>query len=179
VRHEALPCPARGLELVLYPLSAVRVARGDAAFDLNLNTGRAMRFRVDVAPVPGDDHWFAIDRSILARHGVTLLGPPAGQTFAPIPHGILVPLLLESLRRHARGDARADDAVLNGCRALRFALDDIWSTKTDAGRWAIEHGRHEALVRAALDARTGNGEVEPTAVERFVAGVSDEIEAAA
>src|SRR5881392_1580876 len=47
LRHEALPCPARGLELVVYPLATARGGGGEPGFELNLNTGAAMGFRVD------------------------------------------------------------------------------------------------------------------------------------
>ena len=39
LRHEALPCPARGLELVVYPLATARSGGGEPGFELNLNTG--------------------------------------------------------------------------------------------------------------------------------------------
>jgi hypothetical protein len=81
LRHEALPCPARGLELVVYTAEAVREPSTEAAFELNLNTGARMPFRVDFEPDPDEAHWFPIDRSILAQHGVALFGPPAADVF--------------------------------------------------------------------------------------------------
>ena len=65
VRHEALPCPARGLELVVYPLATARSGAAAPGFELNLNTGAAMAFRVDEQPGEIEGFWFAIDRSIL------------------------------------------------------------------------------------------------------------------
>src|SRR3954447_3224460 len=51
VRHEALLCPARGLELVVYPWATARAGGGEPGFELNLNTGAPpMPFRVDEAP---------------------------------------------------------------------------------------------------------------------------------
>src|ERR1043165_4768192 len=47
LRHESLPCPARGLEFVLYPETTARTATAEAGFVLNLNTGPKMDFRVD------------------------------------------------------------------------------------------------------------------------------------
>jgi hypothetical protein len=175
IRHETLPCPARGLEFVLYPLAAVEIARVDAAFDLNLNTGAGMPFRLDLTPVPGDDHWFAIDRSILGRQGIALAGPPAPQIFAPIPRDMLLPLVVQSLRWHERGAARGDDAVLNACRALRFAVEDVWSTKRAAGRWALARVGDPTLVRSALEGRAGSGDFDHASVERFVADVTAKV----
>src|SRR3954465_456782 len=104
VRHEALPCPARGLELVVYPLETARGGGGEPGFELNLNTGARMPFRVDEAPGDIEGFWFAIDRAILREHGIPLLGPPPAEVFAPIPRATPLRLLGESVRWH-RGEA--------------------------------------------------------------------------
>ncbi|MGH2981839.1 MAG: nucleotidyltransferase domain-containing protein [Solirubrobacterales bacterium] len=39
LRHESLPCPARGLELVVYRLETARSATATSDFELNLNSG--------------------------------------------------------------------------------------------------------------------------------------------
>jgi hypothetical protein len=119
VRHEALPCPARGLELVVYRLEAVGTPTVDPAFELNLNTGARMPFRLDLEPQPGEQHWFALDRAILSEHGVPISGPPAKELFARFPRELVLPLLRDSLAWYLREEAPADDAVLNACRALR------------------------------------------------------------
>jgi hypothetical protein len=149
IRHEALPCPARGLELVVYPLRTARGGGGEPGFELNLNTGARMPFRVDEAPRDIEGFWFAIDRAILREHGIPVLGPPPAEVFAPIPRATLLRLLGESVRWH-RGEAgqpTAADAVLNTARALRFAADGTWAPKRAAVEWAAA----EPVVRAALD----------------------------
>lgn len=148
-RHEALPCPARGLELVAYTLAAVREPKTEAAFELNLNTGSGMAFRADEAPVTGELHWFAIDRAVLREHGVALHGPPAVEVFAEIPRDLLLPVLAGVLRWYRQGGDR-DDAVLNACRALLFAEEARWASKPEAGRWALGRTDHDTLVAAAL-----------------------------
>ena len=85
LRHEALPCPARGLELVVYPLATARSGGGEAGFELNLNTGATMGFRVDEAPGDIEGFWFAIDRSILRAHGVAAGRPAARGPVRPDP----------------------------------------------------------------------------------------------
>jgi hypothetical protein len=169
LRHEALPCPARGLELVLYRLELTRSAETGADFELNLNTGREMAFRADFEPNPDEAHWFPIDRSILAQSGIALMGPPAREVFARIPQQDLVPVIVESLRWHSRGIGRGDDAVLNACRALRFAVEGVWSSKPEAGQWALERVEDSELVRAALAAQRDAGVLDPGAVAQFVA----------
>ena len=96
LRHEALPCPARGLELVVYPLATVQAATSEPGFDLNLNTGERMDFRADEAPGDIEGFWFAIDRAILRDHGIAVHGPPVAELFAPIPREAVLPLLAES-----------------------------------------------------------------------------------
>ena len=176
LRHEALPCPARGLELVVYREAVVRSPALDALFELNLNTGAAMPFRVDHEADVADAHWFAIDRSILHQAGHALAGPPAAGLFAAIPPRTLAPVLLEALRWHAGGEAEGDDAVLNACRSLRFVTEGVWSSKAAAGAWALEYVDDPELVRAALAARARpTRALDQQAVRAFVLGVADRI----
>ena len=136
VRHEALPSPARGLELVLYPLETARAGGVEPGFDLNLNTGRGLDFRADLEPVAGEAHWFAIDRSVLASHGVALAGPPAPTIFRSAGRSELLPLLAETLRWFLREGSLGEDAVLNACRSLFYGREGTWTSKHAAGRWA-------------------------------------------
>jgi hypothetical protein len=43
-----------------------------------------MQFRADLEPVEGERHWFAIDRSVLAGHGIAVFGPPPERTIAEL-----------------------------------------------------------------------------------------------
>jgi hypothetical protein len=168
LRHEALPCPARGLELVVYPLATARGAGGEPGFELNLNTGAGMAFRVDEEPGEIEGFWFAIDRSILREHGLALTGPPPADLFAPVPRATLLPLLQQSIRWHRDSDVPLGaDVVLNTCRALRFATEGTWSSKREAGAWAA----HEPVVRAAL----AGEELDRGAVTRFLEAVLDDV----
>jgi predicted nucleotidyltransferase len=176
IRHEVLPCPARGLELVVYTRAAAASEVVDPHFELNLNTGAAMLFRKDLEPVPTETHWFALDRTILRAHGVALLGPPAVDVFGRIPREQLLAVAAQSLRWHERGGARTDDAVLNACRALRFAREDEWSSKPAAGRWALGRVVDSRTVSQALAARSGHEPPDPDSAAAFVAAVRAELE---
>lgn len=171
IRHEALPCPARGLEFVLYPLDVTQAGTTEAGFLLNLNTGAGIASRVDLDGAGVERHWFPIDRGIYAEHGVALSGPPGADVFAPVARRELLPLLVEALEWHAPGSARGADVVLNAARSLRYALEGTWSSKRDAGQWVLEHiGPDEAVIRA-LAARRKGGDVDPTEAERYRLGV--------
>jgi len=134
LRHEALPCPARGLELVVYQQRTVRSASAGSDFELNLNSGRAMALRVDEIPGSAAGHWFPIDRSILSQAGVAILGPPASEVFAAVDQSELLSQLLESVRWHRRRGEDPADAVLNACRALRFAEDGLAAARQRGDR---------------------------------------------
>jgi hypothetical protein len=136
IRHEALPSPARGLEFVLYPLETARAGGVEPGFDLNLNSGPGLAFRADLEPVAGEGHWFAIDRSVLASHGVALAGPPTATLFRSAGRAELLPELAETLRWFLRQDSLSADAVLNACRAVFYAREGTWASKRAAGEWA-------------------------------------------
>jgi hypothetical protein len=151
LRHEALPCPARGLELVVYTAAAAGAATTEPGFELNLNTGADMTFRAEREPKPGARHWFAIDRSVLARHGVALLGPPAEDVFVAIPAWELRPLLAEVLRWYERHAPESYDAVLNAGRSLRFVREDVWLPKPALESWAAaQPGTNADILRRAI-----------------------------
>lgn len=151
LRHEALPCPARGLELVVYPLATARSGGSEPGFDLNLNTGAHMDFRVDESPSDIEGFWFAIDRAILRDHGIALHGPPAAELVAPIPRSALLPLLAESVRWHRDSDVPlSSDVVLNAARALHFAEQGRWVSKPAAAAWLLETVAHR-LDQAGSD----------------------------
>ena len=153
IRHEALPCPARGLELVVYTAEAAATPATTASFELNLNTGAGLEFRADREPQPGERHWFAIDRSVLAEYGVAILGPPAEEVFAPSSPESLRPVLAQVLRWYESEAPESEDAVLNAGRSLRFAREGIWLPKPALREWAAAQpgSNAEILARAITE----------------------------
>jgi hypothetical protein len=151
LRHESFPCPARGLELVVYTERAARTPTVEPGFELNLNTGHGLTFRADREPQPGERHWFAIDRSVLCEHGIALLGPPAADVFAPIAPNDLRPVLADVLRWYEREAPESEDAVLNAGRSLRFARDGTWLPKPALRAWAdAEPGTNTEILGRAI-----------------------------
>jgi hypothetical protein len=138
VSQGSLPCPARKLELVVYSAAAARSTAVEAGFELNLNTGADGPLRVDTSVRRGEEHWFAIDRSVLAGHGVALFGPPAGEVFATPSRAALRPVLAAVLRWYRRNEPESDDGVLNAGRSLRFVEDGLWLPKPALHAWARE-----------------------------------------
>lgn len=169
LRHESLPCPARGLEFVLYPESSIRQPAEGAGFELDLNSGREMPFRLATDSDSVARHWYVIDRAILREHGEAIHGPGARELFEPIPREVLLRALVESVRWHeASPYARRDDAVLNACRAWRFSTETVWSSKHEAGLWARTTLEDSSLVLEALAARNGDDLLDAGRVAAFL-----------
>jgi hypothetical protein len=148
-RHEALPCPARKLELVVY-------AQGRApAFELNLNTGADEPLHAGFDPAAEPTFWFVLDVAIARASGQALLGPPPAELLPEQTREVLVAAAREALAWSA-AEAPVDDVVLNGARTRRFLDERVWSSKAAAGEWALEHlSDHRETVRAALAVRRG------------------------
>jgi hypothetical protein len=179
LRHEALPCPARGVELVVYRAEVAAAGGAEPGFEVELNTGARMGFRAtfDPADRPEADgsFWYAIDRSILAGNGRALVGPPAARVFGSPPDDVLVGLLVRSLDWHLASPVPlADDAVLNACRALHRSRTGVWPSKAAAGRAVLaDAGADRELIGQAMAAREGGPPPDPGRVRRFLTDVRD------
>jgi hypothetical protein len=126
LRHEALPCPARGLELVVY-------AQGGPLPELNLNTGERMEFLATFEPGADSPHWFVLDRAIIGARGVTLVGPPAAEALVPPANDEVLEALAIGLQWYRdRPDEPRDDAALNAVRTRAYLERGEWLSKAEA-----------------------------------------------
>ncbi len=168
LRHEALACPARGLELVVYRHDVAMSGTAEPGFELELNTGPAMDFRVTWRPEdrPAEDgsFWYGLDRSLLHHSGLRLAGPPASHVFSDLAPTDVSDLLVaslhwwiaQSLPSDTGPTPGAEDAVLGACRALVRFRSDRWLSKVDAGRQLVEEGYRPAdIIEEAIAARSG------------------------
>ncbi|MEU7612911.1 nucleotidyltransferase domain-containing protein [Micromonospora sp. NPDC049204] len=190
LRHEALPCPARGLELVAYRRAVAASGTPEPGFEVELNTGPGMPFRctLDPADRPAGDgrFWYGLDRSILHQSGLPLLGPPARQVFADLAPADLRRLLVDALTwwlalptppddQPAPG---AEDAVLGACRSLVRHRDGVWLAKIAAGQRLIAADDPAEVIRQAIAARHGGPPPTGAQARAFQQRVRDEIAAA-
>ena len=153
-RHEALPCPARKLELVVY-------ARERApAFEVNLNTGAGEPLHAGFDPGAEPSFWFVVDLAMARVSAVALLGPPASELLPEAAPGELVAAVRESLAWFVAYDATADNVVLGACRTRRFLEERVWSSKVAAGEWALGRLPERDVVAAALALRRGDPDAE-------------------
>lgn len=146
VGHAALPCPARGLELVV-----ARLEGGLPMVEVNLEDGPGMARRAwtDPARMPAA-HWFTLDLAIGRGCAVALWGPPAAAAMPPVPRSVQLSAVRHSLAWHDRYEPEGPGAVLAALRGARYALDGVWLSKREAVAWAqAERPRWAAEARAA------------------------------
>jgi len=126
LRHEAFPCPARGLELVVY-------AQGRPLPELNLNTGERMAYLATFKPGTDSPHWFVLDRAILGQRGLVLAGPPPGEALVPPSEDEILEALATGLQWYRdRPEEPRDDAALNAVRSRAYLETGRWASKAEA-----------------------------------------------
>jgi predicted nucleotidyltransferase len=121
---ESLPCPARKLELVVYPLGSDR-------HEINLNTGEKVSFD----PAEDPPFWFVLDRAIAQEHAIVLAGPPWNEVFEPVSREALVDALGQALDWQDENEPVGRSAVLNACRAWMWLETGEWRSKREAAAW--------------------------------------------
>lgn len=151
--HPRLPCPAAGLELVVYAADFAARPSGDAGYLLDLNTGPLLPDKADTDASRAPAFWYVIDRSVARQAGVALSGPPAETVFAAPGRGVLLEAVAASVREHSDGEGHlADNRVLNGCRAVVFARTGRWRAKRAAAAEVVAaEPQFASLVQAAVD----------------------------
>jgi Domain of unknown function (DUF4111) len=162
LRHEALPCPARGLEFVLYGVAEA------PAYAINLNTGAGMEHHVSFDPSGDPRFWFVLDLAIARDHARTLLGAAPADVIPRMPDAEVRASLREALTWYGAEQSDGAETVLAACRAWRWATERVWSSKGEAGRWAAARPAAPAVVAAALAARSGRAALDAVAVASFV-----------
>lgn len=185
--HAALPCPAAKLELVVYAYEAVHLDRPALPYNisLNYNTGRALPLdHVRYGNNPDDSpHWFILDIAAAHANNAPLLdGPAFSDIFTPpLGRRQVLEALQTSLQWHIEHEATSANAVLNACRGWRWAVQGIFGSKLEGGKYALSRlsGRAEQAVQTAVDMRTGAGakeDVGPRDVEALYALIASELQ---
>jgi hypothetical protein len=171
LNERTLPCPALGLELSVVTRETAGHPTASPAFELHLTTAPAHAQVIDGHEHPGDPD--LVLHFAVCRQSGRLFGPglPPADVFGRVPRDLILAQLSSELSwgtEHADGEY----AVLNACRAWRFAVDGALVSKIDGGRWALGRvdGLDRELVAAALDRQRclPAASLVPDAVRRFV-----------
>jgi Aminoglycoside adenylyltransferase, C-terminal domain len=142
-RIEALDCPARKLEFVVY--SSEEAAAANPRFELNLNTGEHVAFTPDTGLPQEWSCWYVLDRAAAEQRAVPLVGPPWADVFAPVTRELVLEAIEESLDWQEQHDPTGLSSVLNAARSWHWLESGAWISKPDAARWLRNR------VRAALE----------------------------
>ncbi len=183
--HPALPCPAAGLELVVYPADFAARPSGAAGYLLDLNTGPALPERISYDPRDAPPFWYVLDRSLAHQCGLPLFGGPVREVVAAPERADVLAALRASVREHADGEGHvADNRVLNGCRSVVYCRTGRWVAKRAAAEAvAASEETFRPLVADALRSfarpRESALALPRPAVRDFLAWVAERVDEAA
>lgn len=165
--------PTIGLEMSVIT-AATAANLGDCPYELHVVVDGDESRAVLGAGQDGDLD-LILYAEVCRRHGLAVYGPPAGQVFAPVPSVRLIRAVRDEVR-WGQEHGHLSYAVLNACRAVRFATDGMLCSKVDGGEWMLAGRSAEPVIRQAL-ADQRQGRVRPMTAEagRFVAQVLDEL----
>jgi hypothetical protein len=152
LEHEALPCPARGLELVLYARDDLTAVDGPA-YGLNLNTGARMEHRLSFDATADPRFWFTIDLSIARRHALALAGPSPADAFPSLPDALVRSALRDAMDWYALEGGSLAQTVLSATRTWAWATAGRWLSKAESADWARERLADPGPVDRALALR--------------------------
>jgi hypothetical protein len=130
--HQALPCPATKLELVVYELEALAAPGRRPRWSLNFDTGSAVHH---VGRDPGAEaaHWFVLDLAFARRHAVALLGPPASHVIGDPGREAVGAAFADAVAWYAEHEP-GGPAEIAARRARHWHATGEFATKADVGR---------------------------------------------
>ncbi|WP_433006386.1 aminoglycoside adenylyltransferase domain-containing protein [Kribbella sp. CA-294648] len=168
----ARDCPGVGLELSVITAATAREL-GSCQYEVHVNTTGT-----EAAVVIGGDSDtdLILHCAVCRAHAVAVAGPPAEQVFGEVSRDRIVRATLDELD-WALEHAPTTYAVLNACRALRFAVEGIQCSKVEAAGWYLERHPDNPVVLSALAAQRGDSAEPPGADEAkdFVRGVTSQL----
>jgi streptomycin 3"-adenylyltransferase len=140
-------CPGTGIEASVVRADAARNPSAPWPYLVHVTD------REVVLGEAGDgDEDLILHYAVCREHGAAAFGPDPSAVFGCIARDIIVEQLARELR-WALDHAGESYAVLNACRALRFAREGVLCSKSEGGAWAVRNGIGERVVPSALQAR--------------------------
>ena len=178
---EQLSCPATELEITVVLLHTCRNPTANPPFEFHMSTSRDENYRKTIngherEGDPGQLPHFALCRQVGRPLGTSR---PTAEVFAPIPDTMLIAQMIDGLRWAAE-HAPWEYAVLNACRAWKFADDRTLVSKIEGGEWAFKHSldSDRELIQHALDRQRWltTEDLDENAVALFVMDVRSQLE---
>jgi hypothetical protein len=135
--HEALPVPARKLELVAYTRPQVASPRRSQGWELNFHTGPGVR-HAGHDPMAESWHWFVLDLAQARRHAVTLYGEPAHEVIGEVSEDLVKDAHAAALSWYAIHEP-GPQLMLAAARAWLWNRERKWASKPQAWEWAASY----------------------------------------
>ncbi len=177
--EERLPCPAGGLELSVVTEESARLPVAKPLFELHVTTAPADTKVIDGHDRAGDPD--LVLHFAVCRSAGQLVGPgmPREAAFAPVPRELVLTQLADEMTWGA-AHAATEYAVLNACRAWKYAVDGTLVSKVDGGDWVLTRPTDadvEQLVRRSLVRQrvSGSPALDVETLHRFVDEVRERL----
>ncbi|MCX4734362.1 aminoglycoside adenylyltransferase domain-containing protein [Streptomyces sp. NBC_01363] len=143
----ARQCPGTGLEMSVITAATASVL-GACLFEVHINTTVDETEIVTGAGGSGDPD-LILHSAVCRSHAISVLGPMPARTFGPVPRDRILAAMVGDLQ-WALDRGSAAYAVLNACRAIRFAEEGRLCSKLDGAEWYTARHPDEAVVTAAM-----------------------------
>lgn len=155
-------CPPKGVELSVVTKAACEKPQRNPFFEFHFSPLYAESYAQDpqgqLIRMPKSDPDLIAHFSMVRSRGMTLLGAPPKQVFAPIPRLWLLDSIQGDLEDAAQNmEDQPVYYVLNFCRALACLEDGQLLSKREGGEWGLRHLplEYRSLLEAALAAYAG------------------------
>lgn len=182
--HSALPCPAHGVDLLIYPVAELAPLPRAPRYEFSISSG--VDWHDDIG-LGGHYPGGLVDLAAARSFGIPILGLPPEEAVGLCPREWIIEELLNGVRWHTTKlydpfhDPTGSNAVLNACRSLHFFLSGVLVSKSAGARWLLQR-RVAPVVAEALAAREAGGSVDRLAqpdVLAFLDVVLEELDAGA
>ncbi|VAV93985.1 hypothetical protein MNBD_ACTINO02-202 [hydrothermal vent metagenome] len=141
INHEALPCPAAGLEFVLYARDVLVDPVAPLQWSLNLNGGPKRSPSLSTDFTSEEWFWFVLDLAVVRDLSVALHGQDLVDVVGMFSRDVQIAAIADSVRWHAAHVPDGPSRGANAARGLRFIETGTWGSKPEGLAWLASTGR--------------------------------------
>jgi hypothetical protein len=158
--HSAMPCPAHGVDLLIYPVAELAPLPRSPRYEFSISSG--VDWRDDIG-LGGHYPGGLIDLAASRRVGIPIFGPPPQESVGHCPREWIMEELANGVRWHATKlhdpfhDPTGSNAVLNACRSLHFFSTGVLASKSAGARWLLERTAVPVVAAALAEREAGGG----------------------
>lgn len=155
INHEALPCPAAGLEFVLYDRDVLVDPSPPMQWALNLNGGPQRSPSVSIDFTSEAWFWFVLDLAVVRDLSVALHGRDLVDVVGMFSRDVQIAAIADSVRWHAAHLPDGPSRGANAARGLRFIETGTWGSKPEGLAWLASTGRSPEQALDLVEALPG------------------------